>query len=288
MYLSHRRRRETVKAENESYESLEGDLHLFEGERGLDVKFKLRVLADLLKCPICKGYFREAHTIRECLHTFCKVCIYQHCASGQTECPTCNEQLPTNLEGIEFDRIIQNMVDKLFPHFSVLEQIEKQNLYGFCGLDYQATPAEERTLAKVLAESAEVTSVAALTTTSRGETEVENDDTTASWLNMREFFKNVVNRDFKLSTQQNMALALFPDNKQVRALQRPYIRTAAQIPVQHLMQYIAGKLKLPNSSRLELFLEKQIIHKSHTLEFVCKSRRLDPLKCILITYRLKQ
>ncbi|KAF8822451.1 zinc finger, C3HC4 type (RING finger) domain-containing protein [Cardiosporidium cionae] len=288
MYLSHRRHRETVKAENESYESLEGDLHLFEGERGLDVKFKLRVLADLLKCPLCKGYFREAYTIRECLHTFCKVCIYQHCAAGKTGCPTCKEQLPTNLEGIEFDRIIQNMVDKLFPHFSVLEQIEKQNLYGFCGLDYQATPAEERTLAKVLAESAEATSAAALTAASLGEAEVESDDTTSSWLNMREFFRNVLNRDFKLSTQLNMALALFPDNKQVRALQRPYIRTSAQMQVQHIMQYIAGKLKLPNSSHLELFLEKQIIHKSHSLEFVCKSRRFDPYKCILITYRLKQ
>jgi len=29
-------------------------------------------------CFLCNGYFRSAHTIMECLHTFCKVCLYNY------------------------------------------------------------------------------------------------------------------------------------------------------------------------------------------------------------------
>ena len=33
-------------------------------------------LLDLLKCPLCKGYYRTPYTINECMHTFCKSCIF--------------------------------------------------------------------------------------------------------------------------------------------------------------------------------------------------------------------
>lgn len=37
------------------------------------IRADIRLLNDYLICPICKGYFRDAYTIPECLHT----CKYQ-------------------------------------------------------------------------------------------------------------------------------------------------------------------------------------------------------------------
>uniref|UniRef100_A0A8C5QYC8 Polycomb group ring finger 6 n=1 Tax=Leptobrachium leishanense TaxID=445787 RepID=A0A8C5QYC8_9ANUR len=49
-------------------------------------------LSDLnpyILCSICKGYFIDATTITECLHTFCKSCIIRH-FYYTNRCPRCN------------------------------------------------------------------------------------------------------------------------------------------------------------------------------------------------------
>ncbi|KAH7851768.1 hypothetical protein Vadar_016309 [Vaccinium darrowii] len=47
-----------------------------------------------LTCPLCNGIFKEATTINECMHTFCKDCIYQKSqAKGIACCPKCNKDL---------------------------------------------------------------------------------------------------------------------------------------------------------------------------------------------------
>lgn len=117
----------------------EGDLESFETGEGLDVKFKLRVLADLLKCPLCDGFLRNAVTIRECLHTFCRSCLYRYMFDGGQICPLaqCSEKLGATGgdEGIEFDRAIQNLVDKMFPHYHKRELEEMSQVFSFCGME---------------------------------------------------------------------------------------------------------------------------------------------------------
>ena len=39
-------------------------------------KAKKSDLLNYITCVLCRGLFRDAHTINECLCTFCKVCIY--------------------------------------------------------------------------------------------------------------------------------------------------------------------------------------------------------------------
>ena len=47
-----------------------------------------------LTCTLCNGYFKEAATIAECLHTFCKSCLYLHLVNTpSTKCPTCAVEL---------------------------------------------------------------------------------------------------------------------------------------------------------------------------------------------------
>ena len=38
----------------------------------------LKDVNDVITCKLCKGYYVDATTITECLHTFCKSCIVSH------------------------------------------------------------------------------------------------------------------------------------------------------------------------------------------------------------------
>ena len=89
-----------------------------EGEAALIRKIKKRDLHSFLKCPLCTGFFRDAHTINECLDTFCKSCIYKYFYEDQNRetCPKCNTHLGGRpLETIISDQTIQKIVDILYP-----------------------------------------------------------------------------------------------------------------------------------------------------------------------------
>jgi len=95
----------------------------------MQVQFKLKDLNSQLSCTLCNGYFREAHTIPECMHTFCKICIFKHFVTnkvtGPITCPTCGTSLgPYTSCGskVVFDRNLQSVVDKLFPFFGEEEK----------------------------------------------------------------------------------------------------------------------------------------------------------------------
>ena len=75
-------------------------------------------LHPFLTCLLCQGFFRDAHTINECLCTFCKSCIYKYFTEDATknECPKCHTQLGGRpLETLKSDTTIQKIVDLLYP-----------------------------------------------------------------------------------------------------------------------------------------------------------------------------
>ncbi|CDJ46628.1 zinc finger (C3HC4 RING finger) protein, putative [Eimeria brunetti] len=165
----------------ESEDDSEGEQCIaFEGDEGLDVSFPLKAVEKMFRCPLCNGYFRDAVTIKECLHTFCRWCLYDYVEGSETEevcCPYCerNMQLMTphrdgagkdsrhymprvtaacvagagsvvsvssNTSGtsaaaaaanaaVLFDRTMQNLVDKLFPHFAQQERLEEEELQRY-------------------------------------------------------------------------------------------------------------------------------------------------------------
>jgi Zinc finger, C3HC4 type (RING finger) len=79
-----------------------------------------------LMCPLCDGYLREAHTVVECMHTFCKSCLLIKLSSmyGALKCPAfeCETQVACSayngelkMQGILVDNTMQSLVDKLIP-----------------------------------------------------------------------------------------------------------------------------------------------------------------------------
>ncbi|CAN0886407.1 E3 ubiquitin protein ligase DRIP2 [Linum grandiflorum] len=58
------------------------------------VKVRRELIAACLTCTICNRLFRDATTVSECLHTFCRKCISRRISNdGLESCPICNIDL---------------------------------------------------------------------------------------------------------------------------------------------------------------------------------------------------
>ncbi len=118
------------------------------------VEFPLSNITTHLTCQLCNGYYRDAHTIVDCLHTFCRSCLILYFdkqkRTGLTpyekkrgytrkmSCPTCQLEIGphpfkalTSISTIQIlpDRTLQEVVDKLFPRFKAKEVEEEKKFY---------------------------------------------------------------------------------------------------------------------------------------------------------------
>ncbi|KAJ0621085.1 putative transcription factor C2H2 family [Helianthus annuus] len=75
-------------------------------------------LAACMTCPICNKLFRDATTIPECLHTFCRRCIRKKLTDEELECcPICKIDLGcVPLEKLRADHNLQDVRAKIFPY----------------------------------------------------------------------------------------------------------------------------------------------------------------------------
>lgn len=82
------------------------------------VKVRKDVLSACMTCPICNKLFRDATTISECLHTFCRKCIRKKLSDEELECcPICNIDLGcVPLEKLRPDHNLQDVRAKIFPY----------------------------------------------------------------------------------------------------------------------------------------------------------------------------
>uniref|UniRef100_A0A0E9W6U7 RING-type domain-containing protein n=1 Tax=Anguilla anguilla TaxID=7936 RepID=A0A0E9W6U7_ANGAN len=55
-------------------------------------RIKITELNPHLMCVLCGGYFIDATTIIECLHSFCKMCIVRYLETSKY-CPICDVQV---------------------------------------------------------------------------------------------------------------------------------------------------------------------------------------------------
>ncbi|KAH0546991.1 serine-rich adhesin for platelets-like [Cotesia glomerata] len=86
------------------------------GDGGGSGRIRLANLNDQLTCKLCNGYFIDATTIIECLHSFCRSCIVHYLESNKY-CPICEVQVHKSkpLLNIRPDHTLQDIVYKLVP-----------------------------------------------------------------------------------------------------------------------------------------------------------------------------
>lgn len=81
------------------------------------VKIPKKLVAACMTCPICNKLYRDATTVAECLHTFCRKCISKKFNDDELECcPICNADLGcVPEEKLRSDNNLQDMRGKIFP-----------------------------------------------------------------------------------------------------------------------------------------------------------------------------
>jgi len=83
----------------------------------------------MLKCTLCEGLLRFAHTLVECGHTFCQQCIftYIHSFKGkkpEVKCPQCHVPVDTPFSrSVMRDIFKQKLVDSLEPSYGDMEKL---------------------------------------------------------------------------------------------------------------------------------------------------------------------
>jgi hypothetical protein len=96
------------------------------------VEFSLAAIHKHLICGLCQGYYKDPYTITDCLHTFCKSCLFYAVACGCHECPKCRVYLGSDpLKVAVLDRSLQDLVDRVvFPEFLEAEQKHAEDFYA--------------------------------------------------------------------------------------------------------------------------------------------------------------
>ncbi|XP_042517976.1 E3 ubiquitin protein ligase DRIP2-like [Macadamia integrifolia] len=81
------------------------------------VKVRKATLAACMTCPLCNKLLRDATTISECLHTFCRKCIYEKLTDEEADCcPICNIDLGcVPVEKLRPDHNLNDVRAKIFP-----------------------------------------------------------------------------------------------------------------------------------------------------------------------------
>ncbi|KAJ0172094.1 hypothetical protein K1T71_012067 [Dendrolimus kikuchii] len=196
----------------------------------MERRIKLKTLNSHITCKICRGYFIDATTVTECLHTFCKSCLVKHLEENNT-CPTCSIVIHQShpLQYISFDRTMQDIVYKLVPDLQDNELKRERDFYRARGLP---CPKD-----------------AALTADKPGGgDELEQPDNTDC---------------HRKDEQVNICLECISTS--LRTLKRSFVRCSAQATITHLKKFVAKKVLngidkyrdidiLCNDELLEIFL----------------------------------
>ncbi|KAK2143441.1 hypothetical protein LSH36_840g02019 [Paralvinella palmiformis] len=99
------------------------------------LKIRIRDVNPHIVCSLCAGYFIDATTITECLHTFCKSCIVK-CLQNSKSCPQCNIKIHETqpLANLKPDRVMQDIIFKLIPGLYEDEERRKQEFFKSRGM----------------------------------------------------------------------------------------------------------------------------------------------------------
>ena len=234
-------------------------------------KQNLDLINEHLTCRLCSGYLIDAWTINECLHSFCRACIFSYFNDNDenTSCPTCSAvPHPGNpLLGISKDCWLQQLVYKLVPSLFKREMCRRRSFYD-------ANPDEK---VKFLEQYSKTLS-----------SQMSCREEELGELSERCLFQ----QQDKFHKQEKIHVTLQYNDKEsnVDDKRYHYLECSAQMPVKILKEYL--KKILPLSKRthyqIDVLFEQKILLDNFTLNHVysLKPNKLDKYKQLNIFYRV--
>ncbi|EEY64898.1 uncharacterized protein PITG_16223 [Phytophthora infestans T30-4] len=200
---------------------------------------KLAELTEHLGCVLCHGILRDAHTIPDCLHSFCKSCIYRHfLVKGSCICPKCNKVLsPRPIATLITDQKLQAVVDRIFPEFKEHELVLEKEFYTTN--TFKLKPDSDHK------DGANGSSSAPGTSSSRGRSK-----------------NSVKPHDAKTSTNgsnvsctKQFTIEVYPQHTNANALPElkfPFMQVSGNFKMFELRKLIQKRLKVPDEVQFEM------------------------------------
>ncbi|XP_065060779.1 polycomb group RING finger protein 5-A-like isoform X2 [Rhopilema esculentum] len=231
-------------------------------------------------CKLCRGYLIKPVAITECLHTFCKSCLvrYLESATESFRCPDCHQQIhETNpWEYLREDKTLEEIIFKLVPGLWKNERQRISEFYHKRGLPIP----EDFDFQTLLEPSSPTSEIVNKNSNDCDEESKENNNQKA-----RHFNKNLIG-----DTQIGLQLKYLETNdikKDFRQLDKSFIRCSSYLTVDHLKKFLKMKLKLPDTSEVDILCNGEIMGKHHTLEFIYMTRWRFTDSLLSLDYRPK-
>lgn len=224
-------------------------------------RIKITELNPHLMCVLCGGYFIDATTIVECLHSFCKMCIVRYLESSKY-CPICDVQVHKTkpLLNIRSDKTLQDIVYKLVPGLFKNEMKRRRDFY------------------------AEHPSVDAANGSNEDRGEVADED------------KRIITDDeiislsiefFDQNKVENQGIADEEKKTKEEQINKRYLQCPAAMTVMHLRKFLRSKMDVPSTFQIEVMYEDEPLKDYYTLmdiAYIYTWRRKGPLP---LKYRVR-
>ncbi|XP_011642355.1 mucin-5AC-like [Pogonomyrmex barbatus] len=215
----------------------------------------LAKLNEQLICKLCHGYFIDATTIIECLHSFCRSCIVKYLENNKY-CPICEVQVHKSkpLLNIRPDHTLQDIVYKLVPGCYQNEMRCRREFY---------------------AQHPEICSQS-MSPEARGEP-------IDSYIYSPDESLSLSLEYFNSCTKDLNEINAMKDGK---SLLKRYFRCPAAVTVFHLQKLIRAKYGLSDANRVDIMYEEEPLCSSYTLMdvmYIYHWRRKVPLH---LSYRI--
>nr|XP_031362946.1 polycomb group RING finger protein 2 [Lonchura striata domestica] len=223
-------------------------------------RVKITELNPHLMCALCGGYFIDAATIVECLHSFCRTCIVRYLETNKY-CPMCDAQVHKTrpLLSIRSDKTLQDIVYKLVPGLFKDEMKRRRDFYA-------AYPVAEA----ALGSQEERGEVAERDQGAGPEEEI---------VSLSIEFHRDCREELRGATENG-------DLDKDKAAPRPpgpglrFLRCPAAMTVLHLAKFLRNKMDVPSKYRVEVLYEDEPLKEYYTLmdiAYIYPWRRGGPL-----------
>uniref|UniRef100_A0A8C5Q5T5 Polycomb group RING finger protein 2 n=1 Tax=Leptobrachium leishanense TaxID=445787 RepID=A0A8C5Q5T5_9ANUR len=201
------------------------------------MRIKITELNPHLMCALCGGYFIDAATIVECLHSFCKTCILRYLEAHKF-CPMCDSQVHKGrpLLSIRSDKILQDIVYKLVPGLFRGEMKRRRDFYASYAREAQdgsgTDPGEKA------AESREVA--------------VQEEENISLSIQFSE--------DGRDETHDSVESEDLEKRNSLR-----FLRCPAAMTITHLAKFLRNKMDVPSKYKVEILYEEEPLKDYYTL-----------------------
>uniref|UniRef100_A0A914KMP4 RING-type domain-containing protein n=1 Tax=Meloidogyne incognita TaxID=6306 RepID=A0A914KMP4_MELIC len=276
---------------NESFKNSENSSSAGTSQKPMENFVSLISINPYITCPLCNGYFVDATTVIDCLHTFCKSCLLKYFDEDNTDCPKCHYQIHQSHPShyVAFDRTMQDIVYKLVPGMQAEEQRRREQFK----LKQKKKEEKERREQEQNGSFEKDENGGDLTSNESSETSKSNEEENK----VKEVSSNTKDDDECCSSEQDPSLMhrrndepvlihLIPDAK-LDPIDRSFVRLSAFATINTVKRLLAYLLfaDITKYNEFDVFCNYELMGRDFSMAFIRKTRWRNKPEPVVLMYK---